>query len=271
MSHNTFPVTLSSSAVNQSASNFTTTFAPPIEFNPNDKYSVALANIGVWNTYRNISAAAGNNSLRWSPNGTTWNTITFPDGLWAFGNQVSYIAQTITAQGGNSTYAVLSADDPTGGTIWTLSNGYQIDLTVSKYYIIIGWNSQIISTNGVNISPNQANVSNGLTNFYVTLSCINASGSFLNGIASTVIYSYGLGYAPQSLISLTPTYPLFVPVSSGTIQNLTITITDQNGNIIQLQNPGDYQNNPTSVTLYFKRENENIGEMLKKIFAKLNI
>ena len=61
------------------------------------------------------------------------------------------------------------------------------------------------------------------------------SGSYVNGSTQPTIYSYFPNVSLRYTIIENPHNPLYLPIASDTIHSITILLTDQNGNKLNLR------------------------------------
>ena len=98
-------------------------------------------------------------------------------------------------------------------------------LIVSKVFIVISTHQDYESENMVDILT----INSMLVNIYII------SGSYIHGSTQPGIYSFfpdvSLGYK----IIENPHNPLYLPITSDTIHSITIWLTDQNGNELNLR------------------------------------
>lgn len=269
-------LTLSSSSVNQLAGNFVTNFTLPPKVGPG--FFIALLSGNIWFTTPNIVNPTNSNLTVSSTTGTTPTSVTvsLPTGTYA----VSDIASAISTQLTNAVStvfadgAVFSDITTLQTTTWTLQgSGYstpydEFQVVMSAGFAeLTGWTLQPSYQVGPNataapityVGTNPANISNGLTSFLVTCDAIDQSYSLSSGqngaqnqstaISSQVIYAGNFTFAPGLLIPFSPNTPTFVPLSNGFIQSptsITITVTDQNGVILDFNQGNDFTNNASS-------------------------
>ena len=80
-------------------------------------------------------------------------------------------------------------------------------------------------------SQNQAQL-NSLQNILVK--CDITTGSYSNSQLSNIICAVTPNVSPYSTIIYTPVHPVRCPINIRRIENITITLTDQNGNDIDI-------------------------------------
>ena len=97
--------------------------------------------------------------------------------------------------------------------------------------MILGFNSEIL-TQGHNVSENIVNIID-FNSIFVNCDCINES--YVNGIASPVIYSFGPKVSPGYRIVESPVNLIYLPLNRKTLSEFSIWITDQNGRPIDFR------------------------------------
>jgi len=102
-----------SSVVTSSGTDWTTHLSPPLFLNPKRRYELALVNLETYNSIPNITEA--NNHFVYSPNGTTWKTITLPEGSYELVQINTEIQRQLEANGDwnsskNTHYITLGAN-----------------------------------------------------------------------------------------------------------------------------------------------------------------
>jgi len=226
-------LTLNSSNVpNSSPQDFTTVFATPLHL---DGYELAVESIGLSFSWFNISAALGNNLIGYGTSiGGALTTLTIPDGEYGLSDINTFLQTSINLAGGTGTNITLAANINTLKTNITLAGNYYLDLTQGTLWKMLGFNGPLqITTQGLTASPNEPNVTP--VNM-VLFHCSIVTGSYYNGITSDVIASYIPQVKPGSTISINPNKPFYLPIAFNSIQSIRCYITDNNNNILNLQN-----------------------------------
>ena len=147
-------IALSSFSVKRKGNNrpgdFTIPFSPPLELdNSQGKYYLAFNRIiSMAFTWYNINSDYGNQKIAWSKDdGKTFEDIEFAPGVWGYRDLDRYIKEkTKTVDGdGKEVYPItLTFDEPTFRVIITLGKDYQLDLTKSEFFELIGFDSKIL-------------------------------------------------------------------------------------------------------------------------------
>ena len=74
---------------------FTTKFNNPLQLSYDMKHELAVRSISMTYSWYNIRQSYGNNQIRYShDNGTSWETITFVDGMYSYDDIDQYIKNT---------------------------------------------------------------------------------------------------------------------------------------------------------------------------------
>ena len=111
--------------------------------------------------------------------------------------------------------------------------------------------------NGTNVNwqsapfPNQADISNGITSWQVRCSLVGTS--YQNGRATDVLYNFLPSVAPGGAYAVQPAFPLKHQLNVKNIMSVNFKITDQNGNVLNLQEGTDYANNGTTIACMVSR------------------
>ena len=76
-------ISLESSQTNQPSHNFLVNYSN-FELDGENEYEIGLIQGSIWYSWYNISSEFNNNQLRYSAdNGSTFNTVTFDDGIYS--------------------------------------------------------------------------------------------------------------------------------------------------------------------------------------------
>lgn len=219
---------------------FTTRFAKSIELE--GEWEVALHSLFTWFSFFNCSAQLGNNVVAYN-NGVADKTVTFPDGNYTLGQLEAELHRQMKA---NGDYTVVDGVDtfdiqlkPNYSTLRveiTLSNGYTLDLTQSTFNILIGFDSVVVSTNGVNVGTQLADITNEIDNLIIN--CDIVSGSYRNGSDSSGIYHFKPVVPPGSSILVEPVNKIFLKVDTNQIKTIRIWLTDQKQRPLNLNGEG---------------------------------
>ena len=113
-----------------------------------------------------------------------------------------------------------------------LKNNYEDDFRKGKSInSLLGFDSNLY-TSGFNESENMVNI---LTINSILVNIDIISGSYVNCSTQPTIYSFFRDVSPGYKIIENPHYHLYLPITSDTIHSITIWLTDQNGNELNLR------------------------------------
>ena len=229
-------------------------------------WEIGLMSASIWYSYYNISSQYGNTSLRYN-NGTTWKTVNITPGTYQLTDINAYLQAVMLANGDTGTnadgtlyYISITANYNTGSSIVTLSNSYELDLSVSNLCSLLGFPSEIITYQGATQSPNPVDITNGITTLYIHNSMVDSS--YVNGSGtSDVLYSFVPSTPPFSLITLQPFKLVFTPVIRKTLDRMRVYITDNLNREINLNGQ------PTAYTFVLRRNKEYLSIHQTKVLT----
>ena len=227
-------ITLSSFSVKGKSGNrpgdFTISFTPPLELdNSQGKYYLAFNRIiSMAFTWYNINSEYGNQKIAWSKDdGKTFEDIQFAPGVWDYRDLDRYIREkTKTVDGdGKDVYPItLTFDEPTFRVIITLEKDYQLDLTKSDFYQLIGFDSKILKDE-LNVGDRLPNITEDTD--VLNIHCDAISDSLVDGQETDIVFSFGTGTLQSSYnFVLEPKHIFFNPVNKTSISSIRIYITD---------------------------------------------
>ena len=108
-------------------------------------------------TWTNINYGYDNQKIAFSKDGgRTFTDIDFTQGVWHYKDLDRYIGEkTKTVDGdGKEVYPItLTFDEPTFRVLITLQQNYQLDLTKSNFYRLIGFKREILKMKGMLGAP----------------------------------------------------------------------------------------------------------------------
>ena len=178
--------------VNNRPGNFVTKLTKSIFLDDNKEYFVGLNRIiNMSFTWFSINKGYGNKLIRYSRNsGETFINISFPDGVWNYENIDNHIrkATVIKQQGKADEYPInLEFDQTTFRVTITMKRNYQLDLTRSNFYDLIGFDKKVIK-DVINIGPKVPNLSQDTD--ILNIRCDLVNSSLVDGDESDIIYSF---------------------------------------------------------------------------------
>ena len=155
----------------------------------------------------------------------------------------------------NAFYITISANVSTLKSEISITNSmYKIDFTISNSIrTILGFDSSILSQ-GQNVSSSIVNIID-FNSIFVNCDCV--SGSYVNGIASPVIYSFGPKVSPGFRIVESPVNLVYLPINRKTLSEFTVWITDQAGR------PIDFRGENITCRFHIRNIKEDIFAFIK--------
>ena len=217
---------------------FTTKFKEPIKLSYDMKHELAVRTISMTYSWYNIKQSYGNNQIKYSHDkGTSWETITFVDGMYSYDDIDKYIKDYMKSKGhikvdeeekyGINLYFVLS----TYRVHIELEDDYQIDLRNSNFRKLIGFNSKnIIQTE---YGTNLPNITRGVDE--ININCDKVTESITDGESSSTIAVIPVENLIRSLpFTYKPRFLAYSPLSGHLISSMRFYVTDSSGNPIDL-------------------------------------
>lgn len=220
------------------ASDFSFQFNTPIIL-PDLNYEVCLRYVGTWLTFHNLFAGE-TNTMTWA-DGTQTSTITIPPG--------NYGVSDLNLLLHNDMYANGAYDSSTGlfginlqANVNTNKADCIIDNSVLSRTYTIQFSDSVSKllgfANGITISTNQTStlvpeVTNGIDTF--TVRCDLIRNSYDNGGVSDILYSFQPTAPPSARLTVEPKHLFYSQVNKTIITGMTLKLTDQNNNKIDLQ------------------------------------
>ena len=113
-----------------------------------------------------------------------------------------------------------------------INNNCEVDFRrYNSINSLLGFDNKLY-TSGFNESDNMINI---LTINSILVNIDIISGSYVNGSTQPTIYSFFPDVSPGYKIIENPHNLLYLPITSDTILSITIWLTDQNGNELNLR------------------------------------
>ena len=145
------------------------------ELDSDSENYIALQSLTMSYTWNNIDAATfNNNTLRYSSNnGSTWATITFPDGKYTFSDISQYISNYLESQNidkdGIQIYYVLSLKR----CFIELKENFQVDFRSNLAFgQLLGFNNLLTTNSYGTLVPN---ITNSVDNIIIRCSLLSES------------------------------------------------------------------------------------------------
>lgn len=221
--------------------NFTIKFDRPLIL-PNDRrYKIALLKLQGNYTWYNIESALNNHQIRYSPDaGTTWKTITFPNGVYTYTDLNAYIHAIMKANGDSTVvdgFDVFNIELVFNLSTFLveiiLTSNYHFDIYTQAYGDLIGYDVAILTTTGS--GQRLPDITRSLDS--VQVSCSLVEESIVSGVYSDIIYTYPTATLSRSYsYQFEPTHLQYSPMLGNKIDSITMRTSDVNGALINLNN-----------------------------------
>ena len=223
---------------NNTPQNFVTKFNIPIILDRNYQYVVGLNRIiNMSFTWFNVTSSYNNQLIKYSSdNGSTFNDITFPAGVWNytdFNTYIKDITKIVKDGANNNEYPItLEFDNTTFRVTVTLANNYQLDLTASNFNELIGFEKEVLKSEN-NVGPKVPNLSQDTD--ILNIHCDLINDSLVDGQDTDIIYSFSTSVLrPSYSFTLEPRRVTYNPTNKNIIDSIRIHITDGKRILIDL-------------------------------------
>ena len=223
---------------NNTPQNFITKFNIPIILDRNYQYMVGLNRIiNMSFTWFNVNSSYNNQLIKYSSdNGSTFNDITFPAGVWNytdFNTYIKDITKIVKDGANNNEYPItLEFDNTTFRVTVTLANNYQLDLTASNFNELIGFEKEVLKSEN-NVGPKVPNLSQDTD--ILNIHCDLINDSLVDGQDTDIIYSFSTSVLrPSYSFTLEPRRVTYNPTNKNIIDSIRIHITDGKRRLIDL-------------------------------------
>ena len=223
---------------NNTPQNFVTKFNIPIILDRNYQYVVGLNRIiNMSFTWFNVNSSYDNQLIKYSSdNGSTFNDITFPAGVWNytdFNTYIKDITKIVKDGANNNEYPItLEFDNTTFRVTVTLANNYQLDLTASNFNELIEFEKEVLKSEN-NVGPKVPNLSQDTD--ILNIHCDLINDSLVDGQDTDIIYSFSTSVLrPSYSFTLEPRRVTYNPTNKNIIDSIRIHITDGKRRLIDL-------------------------------------
>ena len=224
---------------NNTPQNFTTKFNRPIILDSNYKYVVGLNKIiNMSFTWFNVNPSYKNQLIKYSSdNGSTFEEITFPAGVWnytKFNTHIKDITKIVKdGDGDDYEYPItLEFDEITFRVTVVLAKNYQLDLTASNFNELIGFKKEVLK-NEINTGSNVPNLSQDTD--ILNIHCDLINDSLVDGQETDIIYSFSTSVLrPSYSFTIEPMRVTYNTTNKNIIDSIRIYITDGKRRLIDL-------------------------------------
>ena len=218
---------------------FIVKFNPPLKLDPQFKHFLALDRLLMTYSWYNIISSYENNTIKYTHDGTTWNTITFTDGMYSYSDINDYIHQYMdqkshhtTDSKGEKKYSInLTFILSTYRILISLDGDYQLDLRGTDFGDLVGFEKKLVTKK--EYGTRLPNITKSIDSLNINLSVLK--DSVVNGENTNTIAVIPTDNLTRSFpFTFEPRRTLYCPVSFNIISKMRITVTDSLGQPIDL-------------------------------------
>ena len=205
-------------------------------------HEIALDKVTMTYSWHNISDQYQKNKIEYSPDGgTSWETVTFIDGMYTYSDLNDYLYQYMKKKGHKTTnakkddvsYINLTFVLSTYKILIQIDNNYQLDLRNSKFGELIRFTEKIVKKTEYG-DGNLPNITNSIDMIYINTDAITKY-SILNGFNTNTLAVIPTDNLTRSFpFKFEPRRLLFNEVSQLNISQMGFYITDSLGRPIGL-------------------------------------
>lgn len=215
------------------------TFNPPIYLDESIDYEVGLVTFNSFNTIPNVDET--NNVFAFAIYNIQHN-FKIPVGAYELDDLIKIIKEKMSEIDKDATIDII----PNLNTshISLKSNRKILFDYPNSIGQVFGFNSTILSPNDIHLSTRPVNI---LKVNSIGIDCSIATGSYLNGLPVHIIHQFFPTVPSGYKIVEAPQNILYYPVSVKTINNITVKIIDQRGELI------NFQEEEVTLTLHIRK------------------
>ena len=218
---------------------FLVKFNPPLKLDPQFKHFLALDRLSMTYSWYNIRSSYGNNKIKYTHDGSTWQTITFSDGMYSYQDVEDFIHQYMdekshhtTDSKGKKKYSINpSFILSTYRILIELDGDYQLDLRGTDFGDLIGFEKKLVTK--TEYGTRLPNITKSIDSLNINVDAIK--DSVVNGVNTNTIAVIPTDNLTRSYpFTFEPRRTLYCPVSSFLISEMRINVTDSVGQPIDL-------------------------------------
>ena len=216
--------------------NFLIKFNPPLNLNPDMKHSLAIDRLTMTYSWYNIRSSYKNNTIKYTNDrGVNWYTITFKDGMYSYTDINDYLHRymeqknhhTTDSRGNKIFHMSISFILSTYRVLLTFSDDkFQLDLRETNFGELIGFEKKLITK--TEHGTKLPNITNSIDVLNIYTNAIK--DSIVDGVNTNTIAMIPTDNLTRSYpYTFEPRRTLYCPVSSNTISEMRIYVTDSLG------------------------------------------
>ena len=190
-------------------------------------------------SWYNIRSSYGNNTIKYTHDGSTWHTITFTDGMYSYSDINDYIHQYMDQKShhtrdskGAKVYSInLTFILSTYRVLVSLSGNCQLDLRGTDFGDLIGFEKKLVTK--TEYGTRLPKITKSIESLNINTTAIK--DSVVNGVNTNKIAVIPTDNLTRSYpFTFEPRRQLYCPVSSNNISEMRIYIPDSLGKPIDL-------------------------------------
>lgn len=203
-------------------------FNPPIYLEDDVDYEIGLINFDSFYSIPNIDET--NNAFAWT-DGPYYYTIRVPTGSYEINNLIEVLQEKIKKE-----------DDKANIKFTFNAHTSKVTITSERdiYFYLANSIGPVLGFNKMTVKAfNETEGESPIEILKVNTICVDcniATGSFLNGQPVHIIHQFFPAVSPGYKIIETPLNTIYYPITLKRINNITLRIIDQNGDLVNFQN-----------------------------------
>lgn len=215
--------------VQNSPRDFLIRFNPSLKLDPDLSHSIALDRLLMIYSSCNLRSSYKNDTIKYSRDGSTWQTINFVDGAYSYSDINDDFHQYMDQKNHHSTdskgtkqYSInISFIMSTYKVLITIDGDYQLDLQGTEFGDLIGFEKKLV--NETEYGTRLPNITNSINVLNINTNAIK--DSIVDGINTNTIAVIPTDNLTRSRpFTFEPRRPLYSPVSSNNISEMRFTV-----------------------------------------------
>lgn len=204
-------------------------YHPPIELNPSYSYALGLIGLHTYNSIPNITEK--NNKFYYDDDG---KVITIPPGAYEISDIEAYLRDNLVEPDSDESKETILSLKPNGNTLkCELKSRFAVNFTPEDSIgRRLGFSAKILKANELHESDLPVRIIKVAT---VRVECNITTGAYSNARLSHVLYEFATSVPPGFIINIEPTNIIYLPIHTKSIENITIKLTDQDGDLIDFR------------------------------------
>ena len=208
------------------------TFEPEISITAGCHYEIAFTSLETYYSMPNVDSS--NNTLQVAKIGDPWTTLTVETGCYGLMHLNKEILRQLDGMGMPKAVN-FKANYNTFKCIMIIAAGYKVNFTDNRSMgTILGFESKSYEAKGQKRFTSEHMVQI-LTVNSILIHCDLAGGSYLNGRKVPIVHSFFPDVEPGDKIVEKPVEYIYLPISSDIIRHMTVWLTDQDQNLLDLR------------------------------------